>query len=182
MILIIICAAFANANALNTAPTKLDSSYKSDFRLNNNIVRFGAGGSYGKVASDREAINNNIFRTFKTFRNGAIGMFVAGSLFFTSPIIPLSILTAVILTEADVVGASSAAITTAFQAATLYLPGIFTCIAFLALSGIFLTCGIAFAVVAGVFYHKWAEQRGIISYNSLSDDKPQFAQGFSISL
>ena len=61
LILIIICAAFANANALNTAPTKLGSSYKSDFRLNNNVVRFGAGGSYGKVASDREAINNNIF-------------------------------------------------------------------------------------------------------------------------
>ena len=182
MILILIVSAFSFANEFQTAPSKMISSRTGDFRLNNNVVRFDAGGSYGKVASDREAINNNLFKTFRTFRNASIGMFVPGALFFTASIIPLSILTSIVLTSADAVGADAATVAAAFQAATSYTPWIFTCVAFLALSGIFLTCGIAFAIVAGVFHHKWAEERGIISYNSLSEDKPQFAQGFRVLL
>ncbi len=183
MILILICSAFSFANEFQTSSSKMVGSHSSDFRLNNNIVRFSAGGSYGKVASDREAMNNNNFRTFKTFRNASIGMFIPGALFFTGATIGLSIFVSMILTAENAVGGSAAAITEAFQAASLLsLGGVYACIALLTLSGVFLTCGIAFAIVAGVFHHKWAEERGIISYNSLSEDKPQFAQGFRVLL
>jgi len=185
IILILLTSAFSFANEFRTSPTKLISSQSSDFRLNNNVVRFSAGGSYGKVASDREALNNNLFKTFKTFRSASIGMFVAGTLIGMPALIGfLSMYMTIynVMLIAQDSAAAALAATNEFIAAGGALIGLYTIAAFGILSGLLLTCGIAFAICAGVFHHKWAEQRGVISFNSLSEDKPQFAQGFSIAL
>ena len=185
MILILIVSAFSYANEFQTAPSKMISSRTGDFRLNNNVVRFGAGGSYGKVASDREAINNNTFKTFKTFRGAAIGMFVSGTLIGMPTLIAFTSMYMTIYNVMLIIEDSAAAALTAtnnFIVAGGALIGMYTIAAFGILSGLLLTAGIAFAICAGVFHHKWAEERGIISYNSLSEDKPQFAQGFKVLL
>ena len=185
MILILIVSAFSYANEFQTAPSKMISSRTGDFRLNNNVVRFGAGGSYGKVASDREAINNNTFKTFKTFRGAAIGMFVSGTLIGMPALIAFTSMYMTIYNVMLIIEDSAAAALTAtnnFIVAGGALIGMYTIAAFGILSGLLLTTGIAFAICAGVFHHKWAEERGIISYNSLSEDKPQFAQGFKVLL
>ena len=185
MIMILLCSAFSFANELRTSPTKMIGSQSNNFRLSNNIVRFGAGGSYGKVASDREAINNNYFKTFKAFRGASIGMFVAGSLIGMPALIAFVSMYATIYNVEMLVLNDAAA---AFTATNLFLAdggaliGMYTIAAFGILSGLMLTAGIVFAIVAGVFHYKWAEQRGITAYNAVSSDKPQFAQGFRVLL
>ena len=186
MILILICSAFSFANEFQASSSKMVGSHSSDFRLNNNIVRFSAGGSYGKVASDREAINNNTFKTFKTFRGAAIGMFVSGTLIGMPALISFITMYMTIynveLALAGGVAETALSATNALLAAGGGLIGLYTIAAFGILSGLLLTAGIAFAICAGAFHHRWAEERGIISYNSLSENKPQFAQGFRVLL
>jgi hypothetical protein len=185
VILILICSAFSFANEFQTVSSKMIGSQTSDFRLKHNIVRFSAGDSYGKVASDREALSNNLFKTFKTFRNASIGMFVSGTLIGMPSLIgflSLYMTTYNVMLIAQDSAAAALAATNEFLATAGALIGLYTIAAFGILSGLLLTCGIAFAICAGVFHYKWAEQRGVISFNSLSEDKPQFAQGFSIAL
>ena len=186
MILILICSAFSFANEFQTSPSKMVGSHSSDFRLNNNIVRFGAGGSYGKVASDREAINNNTFKTFKSFRGASIGMFVSGSLIGMPALISFITMYMTIynveLALAGGVAETALSATNALLATGGGLIGLYTIAAFGILSGLLLTAGIAFAIVAGVFHYKWQEEKGITAYNAISSDKPQFAQGFRVLL
>lgn len=177
MIIVCVCSAVSYAGDFRSAASDM-AGQSGDFKLSSNIVRFGANGGYGKVASDRETTSSSLFRIFRSFRNASIGMFVPGGLIFTGSIIPLSILTAIVINSNTAVSFAEAL----NIANTFTLGGFYTCIAFLALSGVFILCGIVFAACAGAFYYKWASQKEIASYSTVSSDKPQFAHGLRIAL
>ena len=163
-------------------PTGLDFGFHSSLNLQNNVQKFKAGDSYGKVASDREGLNNSTFKTFTAFRDASIGMFVPGCLFGTGTLIA-TLASFFVTLNLQATGMTDWGL--AIQAVNAFQPyviGSYFCLAFGIFSSIFLACGVAFAICAGVFYYKWAEQREITAYNAISSDKPQFAQGFSISL
>ena len=179
LIIVMMSAVFCFGNEFTFKTGKLDFRFDNTFNLQKNMTRY-RNSNNGAVASDREAINSETFHLFVSFRNASIGMFVPGTLIGMGSVIAVTVLYFVAASILENFNAMSPAqFLTIFAT---YMPGFYSIMAFGILSAIFLVCGTAFAICAGVLHHKWAKSKNIASFNNISSDKPQFAQGFSISL
>lgn len=179
LIIVIMTTAFSFGNEFKFNTGKLDFRFDNSFNLQKSAVRY-RNSNNGAVASDREAINSETFHLFVTFRNASIGMFVPGTLIGMGAVTAVTVLYFVAASISNCFDTlTPAQFMTIFAA---YMPGFYTIMAFGILSAIFIVCGTAFAICAGVLHHKWAKSKNITSFNNVSSDKPMFAQGFSIAL